>query len=520
MRKALARIAEEESRARKYLNEESSEKVRLVCNEVLISNHQERLQVECEPMLKEDRIEDLKCMYTLLNRINDGIKFMLVALEQHIIDVGLEVIKAGSEGGEFMPKTKTQVKDAMQTEAADVYVEKLMKVYTQFRDIVDNAFGTNPYFVAALDKAYRVVVNENCVAKERSRSPELIARYSDIVLKKGNKHLDDAEIEAKLSDCILLFKYLNDRDVFRRYYSSTLTKRLLCGTSISDDAERSMIAKLKEVCGFEYVTKIQRMFNDIQLSDGVVEKFKEHLVATQNKFPIDMTAFVLTNGSWPFTGRRSTYKLPKELVPLKTVFEEFYVNHYNGRRLTWMYHLSQADVKMTYTKKKYEFQCNNYQLAVLLLFNEAGKWTLSDIRQQTALDDVEAQRTTMSLCEYKILRRVKEEEGDAFVLNENYVNKRIRFKVTSTMFAETKSENDATRKSISEDRKFFLQAVIVRIMKTRQRISFQELIQEVIAQSQARFQPNVRMIKECVETLVEKEYMARTEGGESYEYRA
>lgn len=33
-----------------------------------------------------------------------------------------------------------------------------------------------------------------------------------------------------------------------------------------------------------------------------------------------------------------------------------------------------ADVKMVYTKKKYEFQCNNYQLAVLLLFNEVDKW--------------------------------------------------------------------------------------------------------------------------------------------------
>jgi hypothetical protein len=33
-----------------------------------------------------------------------------------------------------------------------------------------------------------------------------------------------------------------------------------------------------------------------------------------------------------------------------------------------------ADVKMVYTKKKYEFQCNNYQLSVLLLFNEGDKW--------------------------------------------------------------------------------------------------------------------------------------------------
>jgi hypothetical protein len=77
---------------------------------------------------------------------------MLVALEQHVVDVGLEVIKAGNEGGEFSPKAKTQVKDMMQMEAADVYVEKLMRVYSQFRDVVEKAFNSNSHFVAAFDK--------------------------------------------------------------------------------------------------------------------------------------------------------------------------------------------------------------------------------------------------------------------------------------------------------------------------------------------------------------------------------
>jgi hypothetical protein len=45
-----------------------------MCNEVMIFNHQERIQVDCEQMLKEERIEDLKCMYNLLTRIEDGIK--------------------------------------------------------------------------------------------------------------------------------------------------------------------------------------------------------------------------------------------------------------------------------------------------------------------------------------------------------------------------------------------------------------------------------------------------------------
>jgi hypothetical protein len=43
-----------------------------------------------------------------------------------------------------------------------------------------------------------------------------------------------------------------------------------------------------QVCGFEYVTKIQRMFNDIQLSDGVVDKFREYLAASEIKHPVQL----------------------------------------------------------------------------------------------------------------------------------------------------------------------------------------------------------------------------------------
>jgi len=39
-----------------------------------------------------------------------------------------------------------------------------------------------------------------------------------------------------------------------------LAKRLVQHMSASDDAEASMISKLKQACGFEYTSKLQRMF--------------------------------------------------------------------------------------------------------------------------------------------------------------------------------------------------------------------------------------------------------------------
>ena len=63
---------------------------------------------------------------------------------------------------------------------------------------------------------------------------------------------------------MVLFKYIEDKDVFQQFYTTKLSKRLIHGVSASDEAEASMISKLKEACGFEYTNKLQRMFTGMQ----------------------------------------------------------------------------------------------------------------------------------------------------------------------------------------------------------------------------------------------------------------
>ena len=59
---------------------------------------------------------------------------------------------------------------------------------------------------------------------------------------------------------MIVFKYIEDKDVFQTFYSKMLAKRLVQQISASDDAEASMISKLKQACGYEYTNKLQRMF--------------------------------------------------------------------------------------------------------------------------------------------------------------------------------------------------------------------------------------------------------------------
>ena len=54
-----------------------------------------------------------------------------------------------------------------------------------------------------------------------------------------------------LDKVMMLFRYLQEKDIFEKYYKQHLAKRLLSGRTVSDDAERSLLVKLKTECGYQ-----------------------------------------------------------------------------------------------------------------------------------------------------------------------------------------------------------------------------------------------------------------------------
>ena len=72
-----------------------------------------------------------------------------------------------------------------------------------------------------------------------------LAKYCDSLLKKSSKGISESEIDEKLAQSITIFKYIDDKDVFQKFYSRMLAKRLIHQQSQSMDAEESMINRLK-----------------------------------------------------------------------------------------------------------------------------------------------------------------------------------------------------------------------------------------------------------------------------------
>ena len=57
--------------------------------------------------------------------------------------------------------------------------------------------------------------------------------------------MSEQEIENVLDKSMVLFRFLEEKDVFERYYKQHLAKRLLLNRRVSDDSEKNMISKLK-----------------------------------------------------------------------------------------------------------------------------------------------------------------------------------------------------------------------------------------------------------------------------------
>lgn len=84
-------------------------------------------------------------------------------------------------------------------------------------------------------------------------------------------------MDVVLDKTITVFRYLTEKDVFERYYKNHLAKRLIQAKSVSDDAERGMLAKLKIECGYQFTQKLEGMFHDIKISADTMKSYKEHL---------------------------------------------------------------------------------------------------------------------------------------------------------------------------------------------------------------------------------------------------
>jgi len=498
LRKAEKRLDEEIDRITHYLDPKSEPKITSVVEREVIGNRM-KLLVEMDnsglvSMLIDDKYEDLGRMYNLFRRVPTGLQTIRDLMTSHLRDTGRQLV--------LDPE---RLKDPVE------FVQRLLDEKDKYDKVIQLSFNNDKTFQNALNSSFEFFINLNV------RSPEFISLFVDDKLRKGVKGVSEEDVESVLDKVMMLFRYLQEKDVFEKYYKQHLAKRLLSGRTVSDDAERSLIVKLKTECGYQFTSKLEGMFTDMKTSRDTMQGFNATLAGSESNEGPTLAVQVLTTGSWP-TQSGARCNMPTEILSMCDKFKQYYLSTHTGRRLTWQTNMGTADLKATFGNgNKHELNVSTYQMFILCLFNTADRLTYREIEQATDILAPDLKRSLQSLACVKgknVLRKDPMSkdisEGDIFLFNDKFSSKFYKVKI-STVVAQKESEPEKqeTRQKVEEDRKPQIEAAIVRIMKARRLLDHNNIISEVTKQLQARFLPNPAVIKKRIESLIEREFLER-----------
>lgn len=460
-------------------------------------------------MLDNDRLTELEMIYELSSWVDPKKEQLKEAVQKRIVEQGDDInsaakdasdassakpVKVESDKGEEGSKAAAERPINQQTAAAVKWVDDVLQLKDKYDHVLDKAFQSDQGLQTGFTRSFSDFINGF------ERSSEYLSLFFDENMKKGIKGKTENEVDILLDKGITLLRYISDKDMFERYYKKHLSKRLLMKKSVSMDAERQMISKMKLEVGNTFTQRIEAMFRDISVSADLTSSYKKHIqdLGDTDSQRAELDVHVLTATMWPMDAmassrgeeKKSACNFPAEVDRIKQSFEKFYLNKHSGRQLTWQGNMGTADLRAYFAemkgKKNRELNVSTYQMVILLLFNDlpSGNYlTYEEIQARTNIPDNELMRNLQSLAVAPKTRILVKEpmskdirRDDKFYFNEKFTSPFQRIKigvVASGNKVEDRDERQETEKRVDLERGQTIEAAIVRTMKYALEFCFQ-----------------------------------------------
>ncbi|KAI9790798.1 MAG: hypothetical protein M1816_004756 [Peltula sp. TS41687] len=481
-------------------------------------------------LLDAHALEVLQLLYLLLQRLHLQIR-LKGPWQAWIKSVGSSIVQDEQRQGEM--------------------VIRLLDLRTKVDRILKTCFRKHERLSHALRESFRSFIN----GRSNSQPGEMIAKYIDMILRGGVKAIpstlgsgavtgtiadheeldsvpgdEEAELSKQLDRVLELFRFIEGKDVFEAFYKKDLARRLLMGRSASADAERIMLAKLRNECGAAFTHNLEQMFKDVDLAKDEMASYKQRREERGSTDGVDLNVNVLSSAAWP-SYPDVPVNIPKDIMKAIDGYTRYYKAKHSSRKLEWKHALAHCVVKAKFPRGNKELVVSSFQTIVMLLFNEAedgSSLSYEQIKATTGLSDAELMRTLQSLAcaKYRVLAKSPKgrevNRTDKFSLNLQFSDVKYRIKINQIQLKETKEENRATHEDVARDRQYEAQAAIVRILKSRKSVSATELMVETIGMTKNRGALDATEIKKQIDQLIEKDYMERvTENNQMvYKYMA
>ncbi|XP_006342782.1 cullin-1-like [Solanum tuberosum] len=509
MLKAEECLKREKDRVSHYLHSSSETKLlEKVQHELLSVYATQLLEKEhsgCHALLRDDKVEDLSRMYRLFSKIPRGLDHVANTFKQHVTAEGTALVKQAEDAASNKKADKRDVVGLQE----QVFVRKVIELHDKYLAYVNSCFQNHILFHKALKEAFELFCNKGVAG---SSSTEILATFCDNILKRGgSEKLRDEAIEETLEKVVKLLAYISDKDLFAEFYRKKLARRLLFNKSANVEHERSIITKLKQQCGGQFTLKMEGMVTDLTLVRENQASFEEYVSNNPIANPgIDLTVTVLNTGFWP-SYKSFDLNLPTEMIRCVEVFKQFYQTETKHRKLTWIYSLGTCIINGKFEPKSIELVVTTYQASALLLFNASDRLSYQEIMTQLNLSDDDVVRLlhSLSCAKYKILNKEPSTKTisptDVFEFNSKFTDIMRRMKLPLAPVDEKKKVIE----NVDKDRRYAIDASIVRIMKSRKVLGYQQLVIECVEQLGRMFKPDVKAIKKRIEDLITRDYLER-----------
>lgn len=409
-------------------------------------------------LIHDSRIDDLKLMYALFGRVGKGHRALQDGISQWIVRIGQQVneglnVAVGAEEGADKGKGKEKEGEAegagaaaagkkkageaagpvnARTKAALGWVQNVLDLKDKFDTLLAKAFSSDKEFEKAINSVRFLPFPGSLfigggrltsfprvgLLRFRQREPQvarvhlafhrrklaqgsqgrtslpLPSLLSSLLTPSLPPQKTEGEVDEVLNKSVALFRFLTEKDAFEKYYNSHLSKRLIGQRSVSDDAERSMLAKFKIEAGAAFTKSAEGMMKDVKISDDTREEFTRYqqrsstvrflpsllpffeLLLTSSSWqsaPFDMTPIICGSNFWPFSAKEATCALPKVLQDGITSFETFYNQKHSGRKLSFRPEFGSVDVKVKFKARNHELNISTHAMVVLALFEGLGE---------------------------------------------------------------------------------------------------------------------------------------------------
>lgn len=200
-------------------------------------------------MIRNEKYQEIALMHELLSKVPEA----FITLGKHL---GNYIIM---EGNKLVQDDKLK---------HDEFVSKVIELRDKMVNIQVRSFNRDTTIDLSIKNAFESFINQS------EKTAMSLVYYLDDQFKKDFKGMSESEINERLEKVIQIFRYLQDKDIFEGFYKSSLAKRLLDQRSSSEEAEKLLVLKLKEECGFQFTQKLEVMFKDIKMSEETMIEFK------------------------------------------------------------------------------------------------------------------------------------------------------------------------------------------------------------------------------------------------------